>query len=369
MSQEDARPRLRELDGLRGLAALGVVLSHLTTTFDETHPGRPAPAFRFAEGGYGVQLFFLISGFVILMTARRARRPSDFVIARLSRLYPVYWIALSLTTLLLLLFAAPSAAPRLGVFLANLTMVQRWLLVENIDPVYWTLAVEMQFYALILLLLVATRARLNTRLLLGVALTWIVLSVVVAMIASPHSQGIAANAVATPWKILLNLTLAEYGPLFMAGCLAYLARLGEGRWGWSGVAAASAVIVAALLHSPKAALIVAGISAVFLLVVARPRTRILLWRPIQWLGLVSYSLYVFHTVPTALVTDSLIPHIGRNAAMAGALLTAFVTAGVLHRLGEVQGTRLLRTLLIKAQRRCIRQVPQTGDNPESAPAG
>lgn len=82
--------RFRELDGLRGIAALAVVLSHFTGTHNLRYVDDPAPLFDAWWGGFGVQLFFMISGFVILMSAERARRASDFAIARIARLYPAY---------------------------------------------------------------------------------------------------------------------------------------------------------------------------------------------------------------------------------------------------------------------------------------
>lgn len=155
--------RFRELDGLRGIAASAVVVYHLLGGYDGKFPDEPASQWTFHWGAYGVQLFFMISGFVILMSARRAQRPVDFVISRVSRLYPAYWLAMAGTLLLAWGFGIYAAIhrPTVGEALANLTMVQRWLLVENVDQVYWTLAVEMQFYAVVFALLVLSRCTLT----------------------------------------------------------------------------------------------------------------------------------------------------------------------------------------------------------------
>ncbi|WP_246956565.1 acyltransferase family protein [Brachybacterium sp. Marseille-Q7125] len=80
--------RFRELDDLRGIAAVAVVWSHLTTGYDSKYPDEPSAPVDLGWGAYGVQLFFLISGFVILMTVQRVQRPSGFVISRLARLFP-----------------------------------------------------------------------------------------------------------------------------------------------------------------------------------------------------------------------------------------------------------------------------------------
>ena len=54
-------------------------------------------------GGFGVQFFFMISGFVIFMSAQ-GRRPLEFVASRISRLYPAYWVAVLLTASVTILF-------------------------------------------------------------------------------------------------------------------------------------------------------------------------------------------------------------------------------------------------------------------------
>ncbi|MBM6404274.1 acyltransferase [Phycicoccus sp. CSK15P-2] len=336
--------RFRELDGLRGLAALGVVVYHLTVAFDDVVPTAPASVVRVPWGMYGVQLFFLVSGFVILLTARRVTRPSDFVIARASRLYPAYWLALAVTTVVALTWSV-WPRPSVATVLANLTMVQRWFLVENVDPVYWTLAVEMQFYLLVLGLLVVTRHRLGARVVLVTALLWGGVSLAVGLVAAPHSRGIDPQLVATPYKVLLNLTLAEFGPLFSAGCLAFLARHGELRWRWPVGFAALAVLMAAMLRDGGAAVAVAVVCALFLGVARRPSTPLLTARPLQWLGLVSYSLYVCHTALGDLVTATLLGPVGRELAMVAALVVVLGVARLLHSLGEVRGTRAMRRRL------------------------
>ena len=78
------RGRLVELDALRGIAAVVVVLYHLTYWNDAAGQ---AP-FSVFWGHYGVELFFIISGFVIFMTLAQARDLRAFAVSRVARLYP-----------------------------------------------------------------------------------------------------------------------------------------------------------------------------------------------------------------------------------------------------------------------------------------
>src|SRR4051812_19156660 len=91
------RPRLAALDGLRFLAALAVMFFHYTAA-EKLLWGNPSrlefPTMNLLTryGYLGVQLFFVISGFVILMTAY-GRNVEEFVASRFSRLFPAYWVA------------------------------------------------------------------------------------------------------------------------------------------------------------------------------------------------------------------------------------------------------------------------------------
>ena len=82
--------RLTNLDGLRGLAALAVLLYHYTSIFPRFWPEAEPTGFLVDFGGFGVHLFFIISGFVILMTLEKRGASRDFIIYRFIRLYPRY---------------------------------------------------------------------------------------------------------------------------------------------------------------------------------------------------------------------------------------------------------------------------------------
>jgi peptidoglycan/LPS O-acetylase OafA/YrhL len=146
-SSKDAG-RLHELDALRFVAALSVVLYHLTYTNSavSTFPAIGAVT-RF--GYVGVNLFFMISGFVILWSAQ-GRSPVAFAISRFSRLYPIFWVAIIATSAVLW----HEGGITIRQMLLNATMVSGYLGVDYVDTVYWTLQIELKFYILIFALLV-----------------------------------------------------------------------------------------------------------------------------------------------------------------------------------------------------------------------
>lgn len=348
---QDARVRrFRELDALRGIAAAVVVLSHYTGSHNSSYPEDPAPLIDVWWGGTGVQLFFLISGFVILMTAEAAKRPSDFVISRFARLYPAYWLSLAFGVILAITFHVPHIPLEPGVIAANLTMVQRWFLIPNVIDVYWTLAVEMQFYVLMLLLIILLKARITDRAMVIVAAIWLVVCVIISIWAFPASHGLSPQSVATPVKIVLNVTLAAYGPLFCTGMLAYISRR-RGQLHWLTIPAAIvAPITTGLLQNWETAAIIAFICALFLVVTMRETTKILLLPPLLWLGKISYSLYLTHSIIGLIIIHALWPYIGRQGAVLVAIAVALLVAWGFYAFAEKRVSPALRRWLLSRRR-------------------
>jgi peptidoglycan/LPS O-acetylase OafA/YrhL len=134
--------RYKELDALRGIAALVVILFHFTME-------REQAKFGFELGVTGVDLFFIISGFVIFMTINKVSVTLEFAINRFTRLFPVYWTCVTFTFLLqfiMALLASDMTSISWLQYLGNLTMFQYYLGIEDIDGPYWTMLVEMLFY-------------------------------------------------------------------------------------------------------------------------------------------------------------------------------------------------------------------------------
>ncbi|MGY5318307.1 acyltransferase family protein [Neomicrococcus lactis] len=353
LANQKLERRFTELDGLRGIAALAVVGSHYTGAHNSRYVSDPPPFYDFTYGAFGVQLFFLISGFVILMSATRAKRPTDFIISRVSRLYPAYWISLALAVLVIKTFNLPPHNPGFLEILANTTMVQRWLLIPNVEDVYWTLAIEMQFYVLILVLLLVTRCNIKDRLVVAGSSIWLAVSVAVSVWAGPSSRGINPQLVDTPVKIILNISLAEFGPLFCAGMLLYISRRNSILHPMAIVAGLVAAINAAVLHDLQSGGIVLGIFLVFLLVTMRKETKILNIAPLQWYGKISYSLYITHATLGYVVIHFVWPYVGRTGAMIVALVVASLVAWGVYKFGEVYLSGKLKALMQSAQRKWL----------------
>lgn len=153
--------RLRALDGLRLIAALMVALYHYGgrggsvtqawgTSAQHQFPTLHTP---FAYGCLGVEIFFVISGFVICMSGW-GRPLRSFFASRVSRLMPAYWVAVLLITAVFALPAVVYETVSPSDALVNLTLLQEPLGVGRVLGVDWTLWAEIRFYALFALLVV-----------------------------------------------------------------------------------------------------------------------------------------------------------------------------------------------------------------------
>jgi len=172
------RDRLYEIDLLRITAALAVVVYHYTFSGYAGHytsVAFPEVSTVTRYGYLGVDMFFVISGFVVLLSAW-GRRPHEFVISRIVRLYPAYWVAVTLTAIIAVTLSRGLFKVSPVQYVANLTMFNSLPNIANVDVVYWTLWAEIRFYLLVFVLawIGITRARVITVLWLWLAATAII---------------------------------------------------------------------------------------------------------------------------------------------------------------------------------------------------
>lgn len=155
-------PRLYGLDALRGAAALCVAYSHLIAKMKRDGYLDELTGYLFMTtktvldiGKASVLVLFALSGYFIVSGLYNNRRTFErpmaaFVYQRFFRLFPLYWLSL----LLGVMFPWDDPARLYSVLLVavNATMLQGFFLVENVIGLYWTLQIEITFYALCLAL-------------------------------------------------------------------------------------------------------------------------------------------------------------------------------------------------------------------------
>lgn len=309
------RGRLRALDGLRLVAALMVAFYHYAGQ-DGIVAGSwgrsprdiwPSSSSMFNYGCLGVELFFVISGFVICMSGW-GRTVKDFTISRITRLYPAYWAALIISTVVYVL-AGYQRIPDTDL-LVNFSMLQMPLGVHRVLGVCWTLWAEMRFYILFALAIVwkgATRKRV----LLFCGL-W--------MLAAAYADS------SGPSSFIRVALMPEYAPYFVGGMGLYLIyRFGHDAVSWGIVVAAfligqryavTANTVGKHVHvfhhrTPTGVTLVVLLSFVAVAVVTLvPKVAAINWRWLTTAGILTYPFYLIHEHVGWVVIDQFVHRTG-----------------------------------------------------------
>ena len=158
--EKQSKDRILSIDLLRFFAATAVMLYHYVFMFTQ----RGYTTYNYdlllntTQYGYlGVDLFFIISGFVITMSANK-RTLWQFATSRIARLYPIYWSSVIITSIFIYFFGNKiDTTINLKVFLTNMTMIPSVFRQPYVDGSYWSLTVELTFYIFIGLLLLINK--------------------------------------------------------------------------------------------------------------------------------------------------------------------------------------------------------------------
>ena len=350
------------LDVLRLVAASLVVLDHFGSYGWHTVSATGAQgdlAFPFLTGmtnvgSVGVEIFFLLSGFVIAASAQ-GTAPVQFALSRGIRVFPALWLCG-----LIALAARAGAGEPLGQ-LVNFFARSAVLSPAGpyIDGVVWTLVVEAVFYLLVFTVLVRDgfdRIALVAKV-LGVASAAFVVVMAAAVIFSPVHPAAATLAALCdrfPFKVLL----LRHGVFFALGILLWsgfetgFTRVTL-RW-MTGLAAICTIELGINRGSAAEAFVTIllwwiGLAALVASVVwGETLSRLLgFWRkPIQDLGRLSYPLYLNHYTLGMVLVPTLASHgLGRGAAFAAALAIVVGSAYAIMRYPERWAQRLLRAKL------------------------
>jgi peptidoglycan/LPS O-acetylase OafA/YrhL len=313
--------RVSELDGLRGIAILLVLVFHFTPASGPLHP----LAHVFQVGWIGVDLFFVLSGYLItgilLDSAGRPHYYRNFIVRRSLRIFPLYYVCMLLYGYLTFYPSPVRWSEFLSVGDARWYLFyvgNVWAFLRNAWPgaailtPLWSLQVEEQFYCSFPFLVQAVRRKTLAGILIASVVAALVARIILAFATPANSVGAYV------------LMPCRMDALALGGLVAIAAREAPAwlKHPWIGrltLLCAAVFIAVCLLVSEtpwSRAMRTAGYSAidlaftgVLVLLIGRRQPlllRVCRWRWLVWLGIISYGLYLLH-VPALTLADRLAP--------------------------------------------------------------
>ena len=199
--------RIFELDYIRAISCLMVILYHYTTRYNDLYGHKSDYIFNLSFGGWAVSVFFILSGFLSLYIPDN-NKFLPYMKKRIVRLYPSYWVGLIFTTIVCM-FLMPSLVVSVKDFVLNLTMLQELFKADYVDGAHWTLLRELIFYVIMGLVF-----QFNKKEKLHIfSLIWIVVLISTFLI-NPYIH----NALFSAFKILI---ITGYGQFFISGITIY----------------------------------------------------------------------------------------------------------------------------------------------------
>lgn len=348
--QPKARLHLNYLDGIRGLAALYVALGHALLqaypafsqpgTYPELHGWKLLGALR--HGHDGVSIFIILSGFCLMIPVSRAGMKLDvgwktFIKKRFIRIIPTYYASLIISLILALTVLSYKTGTHWDVTIPVTTkdIITHFLLVQDILPstqgkinhVFWSISVEWRIYFLFPFLIYAFR---KWGMVWSTVVTFVICSII--------------------WKLLrhdpvYNSLTIQYLALFVCGMMGCEIVFGNSDaankwkklpWGlMAGVFFAAYVAALAVGVPTLVKDFLTGFWGVCLIISVglNPKStaaKMLSWKPIAWLGMVGYSLYLMHAPIMQLMQQYVLQPLGITPTTANGRLLVF---GILSTFG------------------------------------
>jgi peptidoglycan/LPS O-acetylase OafA/YrhL len=347
---------LNALTGLRIVAAMWVLLHHFTDVISDLVPQVIFLSPVFERGGVGVDLFFMLSGFILAYTYLDELGPKftrtgylGFIRLRLARVYPVHLATLVSAAALSIGGASMGLSGRspsdtASSFVQNLLLVQAWLNQPYTwNGVAWSVSAEWFVYLTFpFMALLIVKARSRAVLWLGVAIPLVIHVFVSQVILTTFSDD-------RPENVLMRVSAS-----FVAGCFLYrvfadMPSAGLGRRWLAPMALAAIVGLCYVPNSPHAALL--PFICFLILGLAQngdPVSRLLSTRGFVFGGAVSYSFYMVHNQVLSVVR-SLLPDAASHypwfvglGIILGSIGLVFGAAWLLYRFIEEPGRTLIR---------------------------
>ncbi|AXF20557.1 acyltransferase [Burkholderia pyrrocinia] len=313
---------------LRFVAALAVVFFHYAfrgCAADDLTIMHYPPLEPIARYGFlGVHLFFMISGFVILMTAGESSI-KNFIASRAARLLPAFWVCCTITFLVTLAIGGDRFTATWSQYFVNMLTLGGGFGADPIDGAYWSLGAELRFYRLVAILIIIGQIGRTERWLFA----WLIGTVLVETF---------------PFIKLKTFLVTDYAGFFIAGAACFLIRAhGLSR---SRIALVCAAWALSLYHelqllpyfsehfgldlNPLTVAVAMTSFFAVLLALALRRVPMLTSTRWAWFGAVSYPMYLVHQNVGYMLFNLVGVTVRRDEMFWGVIVATIMFALVLH---------------------------------------
>lgn len=334
------------LDAIRGFAALAVVLQHVlwyaSPSFENVF------ATIWSPGRFGVVAFFIVSGFIVPRSLEVKKDLKAFWTSRFFRLFPTYWASLAIIAIVQavgLVWHPPLTGKVALQWVVNLTMLQQFVRIPDVNPVAWTLGLELVFYGAITIAFMQGFLRRSW----AISLTLLgLLFAASTILPGVFHVRFPAGAAAVCGSIVAGLALFRYfnGEIkkldaFIITTLCLFVTVVSSFVNYSTTRLESDILQPTQLSAISS---VATGYLFFLAMLKWKNARFPNW--VLWLGKVSYSLYLLHPIAGMIVPDTLAP----GLRVVPELILSLVFAWLGYRYLEVPSMNLAKRAFAKQKR-------------------
>lgn len=347
------------IQGLRGILALSVLIFHVIYSGLPTFKGELFShlTFFFQSFGYAVEIFFGVSGIVILQAYKKSISLQNFFIDRVSRIFPVLWV--TVTIIFILGSLANMYGPEVNflVFAGNLFALPPLMPIKLIHPAAWTISYEFMFY-LLFIVFGLLRVRLNKN------LVWFIITFAAFSFFFFHVRAIMFFiGIGVAYYVNKNFSRLKYfkysglalavsflswhsGALMLGGTYEDLPTLLRNP-------AATALFSIGTIFAFFALLGIFNGNGIF--------CRLLVTPACQWLGIISFSFYMWHSIVLAIIKagmykSGLVIHLAEYSQLAFFLLALPPTLLISKFSQEILEKRATNFLRKYAEKNIIKNV-------------
>lgn len=268
--------RWDNIDMLRAIAILLVLVFHFTARQDPSYLGYDHFPFSLEWGWLGVDIFFAVSGFCIFMSLDSSRDGVHFLAKRMARIQPAYMAGVVATFLFVGWFGLDGREVDLMTMSANLLWANAMPGIRHVDGVYWSLVAELKFY-----LFVAILYQFRHR--VPLTLAWLGFCVFGRVLL------MAGGKIELVGHLVF---IAHYAPAFLFGLMAHEWRRLSPTARWSSLAAGLALVATESRYEGLPALMAPALMAATVIALFARGIRIPAWA--RFIALISYPLYLVH---------------------------------------------------------------------------